>query len=254
MLADYAHFERVAHLEEIPLPGGEQAIRQPWRIAAGCLYRIYGEALERLDLEFIRRLDQRAWPVLRQMLAKGIHTPPTSSAGRLFDAVAALIGLRYEVHYEAQAAIELEMLADGEPCKDVYVYAVEGRPMVVRTRGIIQGVVADLNGGKSVPFIASKFHSTLADMILETCRRIRTIASLRRVALSGGVFQNVRLLTETVERLSSDGFIVYTHSRVPPNDGGLTLGQVAVANAVLRGKAKAEAVKEEIVSQPEPQP
>lgn len=235
LLADYARFERVAHLEEIPLPGGEQAIRQPWRIAAGCLYRVYGEALERLDLEFIEKLDRQAWPVLRQMLAKGIRTPPTSSAGRLFDAIAALIGLRREVQYEAQAAIEVEMLAGDEPCKESYPYAIDGRPMVVQTRGVIRGVVEDLRKGKAASLIASKFHSTMADIILETCRRIRALASVGRVALSGGVFQNVRLLTETVERLSSDGFLVYTHSLVPPNDGGLALGQAAVADAVLRG-------------------
>ena len=105
----FAQFERLAHLEEVPLPGGEQAIRQPWRTAAACLQHVYDEAMEELDLPFMRRLDRRVWRVTRQMLAGGINSPLTSSAGRLFDAVAALVGLCDEVQYEAQAAIELEM-------------------------------------------------------------------------------------------------------------------------------------------------
>jgi hydrogenase maturation protein HypF len=234
LLADLAHCERLAHLEEVPLPGGEQAIRQPWRMAAAYLHQVYGDAMEGLDLGFVRRLDRRAWPVIRQMLAKGVNSPPTSSAGRLFDAVAALLGLRDEVHYEGQAAVELEVLASEDP---VDVYPVRLRhdptPLVVETQDIIRGVVRDLIKGEPAPRIAAKFHATLAAIILEVCRQLRTLTGQRRVALSGGVFQNVLLLTQAVSRLEAHGFEVYTHSQVPPNDGGIALGQVAVANALL---------------------
>jgi hydrogenase maturation protein HypF len=235
LLAEYGRFERLAHLEYIPLPGGEQAIRQPWRIAAAWLYRHFGDAMEDLDLLFVRRLDRRAWPVVRQMLTKRLNAPLTSSAGRLFDAVAALLGLRDEVQYEAQAAIELEMLTE-EGGKETYPFRIDGHPMIVHTSSIIQGVVEDLVAGKSIASIATKFQTTLAEIILETCRQIRTLAGVKEVALSGGVFQNMRLFTDTVERLSADGFLVHTHRRVPPNDGGLALGQAVVANAVLMGR------------------
>ena len=111
LVTTYAHFERLAHLEEVPLPGGEQAIRQPWRVAAAYLSLVYGEAMESLHIDFVQRLARRDWRVLRQMLARGLNAPLSSSAGRLFNAVAALVGLRNEVQYEAQAAMELEMLA-----------------------------------------------------------------------------------------------------------------------------------------------
>jgi hydrogenase maturation protein HypF len=234
LMATTAHFERLAHLEEVPLPGGEQAIRQPWRMAAVYLDHVYGEAMPHLDLDFMHRLEHRSWRVMRQMLARGINAPLTSSAGRLFDAVAALLGLRHEVQYEAQAAVELEMLAE-ETSGDAYPFCIRSasRPMVVETQGVIRGVVDDVRQGAPAGRIATKFHATLAEMILETCHRLRERTGLQRVVLSGGVFQNVCLLTMAISRLAARGFEVYTHSQVPPNDGGIALGQVAVANAIL---------------------
>jgi hydrogenase maturation protein HypF len=234
LVASYAAFERLAHLEEVPLPGGVQAIRQPWRVAAVYLHRVYGAEMEALGLDFVHRLDQRRWRVIRQMLARGVNSPLTSSAGRFFDAIAALIGLRDEVQYEAQAAVELEMLADETPVEG-YPFCLhhDGRPMVVETKGIIRGVVDDLLRGAPAPLIAGKFHTTLTEIILIVCCHIRELTSLRQVALSGGVFQNIRLLTMVVSRLKAHGFEVYTHSQVPPNDGGISLGQAAVANAIL---------------------
>ncbi len=237
LVADYSHFERLAHLEEIPLPGGDQAIRQPWRMAGAYLHHVYGDAMEGLDLDFIRRLDRRVWQVIRQMMARGVNSPLTSSAGRLFDAVAALLSLRDEVQYEAQAAVELEMLADGTP-SEAYPFRILGgqRPMVIETKGIIKGVVEDLTKGEPAPLIAAKFHATLGEIIIEVCCRIRELTGRGQVALSGGVFQNVRLLTETVAQLAAAGFEVYTHSRIPPNDGGIALGQAAVASAILANR------------------
>ena len=148
LVTTYAHFERLAHLEEVPLPGGEQAIRQPWRVAAAYLDLVYGEAMESLNIDFVHRLARRDWRVLRQMLARGVNSPLSSSAGRLFDAVAALVGLRDEVQYEAQAAMELEMLAEGR-LEDGYPFRIrhQARPMVVEIQGIIKGVVDDLTQG-----------------------------------------------------------------------------------------------------------
>jgi hydrogenase maturation protein HypF len=235
LLAEYGSFSRAAHLEEIPLPGGEQAIRHPWRTAVAYLYHAFGEDMERLDLDLLKQQDSRARMLVGRMIRKGIHSPLTSSAGRLFDGVAALVGLRDEVEYEAQAAIELEMLAEGQAfAKESYPFHIlDHRPMVVGTQGIIKGIVADVLAGEPADTISNKFHTTVADIILETCRRIRHETGVRQVALSGGVFQNARLLTESFERLSADGFVVFTHRAVPPHDGGLALGQIAIATAVL---------------------
>jgi hydrogenase maturation protein HypF len=234
LVTTYSHFERLAHLEEVPLPGGEQAIRQPWRVAAAYLSLVYGEAMERLNIAFVQRLARRDWRVLRQMLARGVNSPLSSSAGRLFDAVAALVGLRDEVQYEAQAAMELERLAEGR-WEDGYAFRIrhEARPMVVEIQGIIQGVVDDVLRGQSTARIAAKFHATLGEVILQVCCRIRELTGLQQVALSGGVFQNILLLTRVMTNLQAKGFEVYTHSQVPPNDGGLALGQAAVASALL---------------------
>jgi hydrogenase maturation protein HypF len=234
LMASYAEFERLAHLEEVPLPGGARAIRQPWRMAAAYLHHVYGDALEDLDLALVQRLDHRTWRVIRQMLARGINAPLTSSAGRLFDAIAALLGLRDEVQYEGQAAVELEMLAEDMPI-EAYSFGLrcDRRPMVVETKAMIRGVVDDLLSGEPAPRIAAKFHTTLAEIVLVVCGHIRELTSLGQVALSGGVFQNIHLLTLVVSRLMAHGFEVYTHRRVPPNDGGISLGQAAVANAIL---------------------
>jgi hydrogenase maturation protein HypF len=127
------------------------------------------------------------------------------------------------------------MLAEGQAlAKESYPFHIlDHRPMVVGTQGIIKGIVADVLAGEPADTISNKFHTTVADIILETCRRIRHETGVRQVALSGGVFQNARLLTESFERLSADGFVVFTHRAVPPNDGGLALGQIAIATAVL---------------------
>ncbi|OQW30601.1 MAG: hypothetical protein A4E19_09515 [Nitrospira sp. SG-bin1] len=241
LLTEYHRFDRLAYLGELPLPGGEQAIHQPWRMAAACLYHAYGDAMARLDLPFLHRMKDRVSPVVKWMIAKQINTPLTSSAGRLFDGIASLVGVRDEVQYDAQAAIELELLAEERTEKDLYpiCFHDQGNGFIAGTRGIIRGVVDDLVIHTPAPVIASRFHSTMAALIHQTCRRIRRTTGLRDVALSGGCFQNVRLLTETVERLSADGFKVLTHHKVPPNDGGLALGQVAVAAAVLeKGRRK----------------
>jgi len=230
LLADLDGFERAGSFQEVPMPGGEAAIREPWRMAAVFLQVAYGEAMGELDLAFVRRLDRAAWRILSGAAKGGLNAPPTSSAGRLFDAVASLLGLRDRVDFEAQAAMELEALAAPEADR---VYSVDlqerdGR-IVVQTPDIFRGVVEDLLAEIGAEQIASRFHATLADVMVRTCRRLRDRSGLDRVALSGGVFQNATLLRLAVDGLRRSGFQVYTHHQVPPNDGGLALGQAAIA-------------------------
>lgn len=233
LLADLEGFERVGSFQEVAMPGGEAAVREPWRMAAVFLQAAYGEAMEELDLAFVRRLDRSAWRLLSRAAERGLNAPLTSSAGRLFDAVASILGLRDRVDFEAQAAMELEVLAEPEADR---VYAVnleeiDGR-MIVRTPDIVRGVVEDILAGVGCDRIGSRFHATLADVIVKTCGRLRQRSGLDRVALSGGVFQNIRLSRLAVDGLGRAGFQVYTHHQVPPNDGGLALGQAAIATRV----------------------
>ena len=230
LVADLGGFERAGHLEPVPLPGGDAAVREPWRMAAVFLRAAYGEAMSTLDLPFVRRLDPAAWRVLSRASDQGLNSPLTTSAGRLFDAVASLLGLRDRVGFEAQAAMELETLA--EPAAD-RVYATRlgetGGALVVRTPDVVRGIVDDLLADVPAARIAARFHATLADVIARVCARIRERTGLAAVTLSGGVFQNVWLLSAAIDRLEAGGFEVYRHCQVPANDGGLALGQAAVA-------------------------
>ena len=239
LLADLDGFERVGSFQEVAMPGGEAAVREPWRMAAIFLQAVYGEAMEKLDLAFMARLDRSAWRLLSRATERGLNAPPTSSAGRLFDAVASLLGLRDRVDFEAQAAMELEALAVPDADR---VYAVDldeqdGRT-IVRTPHIVRGVVEDLLAGVGADRIGSRFHATLAEVIVRTCCRLRDRSGLDRVALSGGVFQNVRLSRLAVEGLGRAGFQVYTHHQVPPNDGGLALGQAAIAARLREDRSR----------------
>ena len=219
------------------MPGGDAAVREPWRMAAAFLQTAYGEAMMELDLAFVERLDRAAWRRLHRAAERGLNAPPTSSAGRLFDAVASLLGVRDRVDFEAQAAMELEALAKAEADR-LYPVGLEDRDgrLVVRTSDIIRGVVEDLLNGEETGRISSRFHATLAEVIVRTCHLLRRRSGLDRVALSGGVFQNVSLLRLAVDRLERTGFHVYTHHQVPPNDGGLALGQAAIAARLLEDR------------------
>jgi hydrogenase maturation protein HypF len=236
LVADLAGFERVGHFEPVPLPGGDAAIRQPWRMAAVFLRAAYGEAMATLDLAFIRRLDPAAWRRLARAAEHGLNSPLTSSAGRLFDAVASLLGVRDRVDFEAQAAMELEALADPEADR-VYAARIDetGAALVVHTPDVVRAIVDDLLSEVPAARIAARFHATLADILTQVCERIRARTDLTAVTLSGGVFQNAWLLAAAVRRLEAGGFEVYTHQQVPANDGGLALGQAAVAARLAAG-------------------
>lgn len=236
MIADLKGFERFAHLAYVPLPGGEQAIRQPWRTALAYLCRSYGDTFLNLDIPFVQQLDQAKCRLLTQMMAKGINCPPTSSLGRLFDAVAALIGLRGEVAYEGQAAIELEVQAArmGGAEAEVYPFGFQDlSPLRLDVSQMLRAIVRDIQRGIALPVMAARFHTTIAELLTTACCRAREQSGCGIVALSGGVFQNRFLLEQCTARLSKRGFEIYMNRRVPPNDGGISFGQLAVAAAQL---------------------
>ena len=235
LVADYANFERLGHLEYLPLPGGATAIRRPYRIALAYLQTLLGRVPELPFLDEVSLEEQR---IVLQQVNKGLNSPLTSSCGRLFDAVAALMGVRGEISYDAQAAIELEMLAreanggGAERWLDrpypFYVGKAKGQ-LLIRVGGLLEAIVGDMHAQVSPPEISQRFHATIAMVVREMCVRIREQHQLSTVALSGGCFQNRLLLRLVHAALQSEGFQVLIHGRVPPNDGGIALGQVAVA-------------------------
>jgi hydrogenase maturation protein HypF len=231
LLADLAGFQRLGHLRPILLPGGDAAMRAPWRLALAALR----DAGEQDDL--LSRIDRHQRESIARMLDRRVACPAATSAGRWFDAVAAIVGARDAVTYEGQASLELEALAWLDPDSGSYPFAVEdprAAPFVLDLRHTVRGVAADVRRGERPSRIAARFHATLADAVLEACRRARHAHDVRTVALSGDCFQN-RLLTESAQALlQADGFEVLVHRRVPPNDGGIALGQAAVAVSRLR--------------------
>lgn len=223
LLVTTASFERFAHLRPFRLPGGDRAVKEPRRSALGVLYELLGErALEvvgHLFTDSERRL-------LLHMLRQGIHSPVTTSAGRLFDAVASLVHGRQVVNDEGQAAMELEFLAHRVRSDEAYPFALlDGCPYVLDWSPTVQAILEDVRSGVEPAQVAVRFHNTLVEMMVAVARR----AGLERVALSGGCFQNAYLTERAVRRLSEAGFRPCWHQRVPPNDGGIALGQVVGA-------------------------
>jgi hydrogenase maturation protein HypF len=230
LLAGYADFERAAHIRYVPMPGGTAAIREPWRMAAGCLIEYFGREAFEKRVPFIEQLDRRLAETILRMVERGVNTPKTSSCGRLFDAVAALAGLCRSVTYEAQAAIALEMCLEPGP-PDGYSFHLSdvARPWLIDCRSMFEALLEDLACSTSVGAISRRFHNGLAEVLCETAKRLRNETGLERVCLSGGCFQNAYLFETLVARLTAAGFAVFTHAEVPAGDGGLALGQALVA-------------------------
>ena len=225
-------FARRAHLRYVPLPGGDNAIRQPWRSALAHLRETFGSEASSLPLPLFESIPRKQIGVVDTMLARGIQTLNTSSCGRLFDAVASILGIRYESTYEGQAAVELETTASDD--ERTYSFEItSGDPIEVDTRPLIESIVRDMISGCDIADISARFHNTISRIIAETCIRIRERDGLNRVCLSGGTFQNLRLLAHCVQHLRQLSFEVYVHHRVPPNDGGLSLGQAVIASQIL---------------------
>ena len=241
LIGDCRGFQRAAHLQYLPLPGGDEAVRRPYRIAWAYLQTLLGQEVAERALPDLPALERET---LTRMVAREINTAQTSSAGRLFDAFSALLGLSHETSYEAQAAIRLEMAADKGAPGDSYPYglAPEGEPQrwgrtedwvaqsqVIGLAPLFAAVLEDRARGLSVADIAYRLHDALAAMIVDVVERLGKESGLRRVALSGGCWQNRLLLSLTVPRLRNSGFEVLLHRQAPANDGGIALGQAAIA-------------------------
>jgi len=235
LLADLTAFERRAHFRYVPLPGGDQAIREPWRVALSYLIDTFGGRQAWPDLPWFDAIQPKKLDLTETIIRRRVNTVQTSSCGRLFDAVASILGLRHQVNFEGQAAIQLEMIA--EPGReDCYPFEIEsGEPWQVDMRPAIREIAADVR--RCAPAaISARFHNTIAAVIVEVCRRLRAAEKRNRVCLSGGAFQNAYLLTRAATGLRNGGFEVFLHSAVPPNDGGLSLGQALIAGRLTRSR------------------
>ena len=233
LLADFSGFTRRAHLRNILLPGGDAAVRQPWRMALSYLRDALGQQIPNKLLCF-QGIDERQVALVDAMLMRRIQTVETSSCGRLFDAVAALLGVASEVTFEGQAAIALEAMADCGVDQRYDFEIEEGETMILDFRPVIAAMVKDLSRGRRAGEISASFHNTLSAAIGEVCGRIGAADGVNRVCLSGGSFQNLYLLGRTVVELRRRGFGVFLHAQVPANDGGLSLGQAMIANQRVR--------------------
>ena len=250
LIAGYEGFERAAHFEYVPLPGGAAAIREPWRMAVSYLAHHFGrEFLKpqflKLDIPFLRQLNRPKAELLLRMMEQGVNSPLTSSCGRLFDAVAALVGIRQQVNYEAQAAIELEMAMASPDVKlpktaspeEDTAYPMklvpEGDHWIIGTRPLFEALLDDLGRNLPVGAISRRFHNGLVEGFVQLATLLQKKTALNRVCLSGGTFHNIYLSERLEARLSEAGFEVFTQKEVPSGDGGLSLGQALVAAAKL---------------------
>jgi hydrogenase maturation protein HypF len=232
LVAGYENFERAAHFEYVPMPGGAAAIHEPWRMAVSSLVHHFGKDFLKMKLPFLDGIASPKLDLLLQVLERRINSPLTSSCGRLFDAVAAAAGIRQEVTYEAQAAIELEMATGSNGSDDVaYDFRLLPGPdsLIISTRPMFESLVEDVCQRRPIAEISRKFHNGLANVFVKIAERLREHTSLSRVCLSGGTFNNLYLTAQLVSRLGENGFEVFTQNEVPAGDGGLSLGQAMVA-------------------------
>ncbi len=235
MVADYHGFQRLGHLEYLPLPGGTAAIKKPYRTAIGYLLTLLGDDALKKDLAFLKDVGTVEIDVIKKQLERRFNSPLTSSMGRLFDAVSALIGVRSEIDYEGQAAVELEMIAydaTSQVGSMSYPYSItnSGGVNIIQLRELFSAITSDLRRGLPAAAISARFHNTVARMVSEMCQRIAGTTGIKEAALGGGVFQNRLLLRTALPLLKTGGFSVLTHRQAPTNDGGVSLGQAVIAN------------------------
>ncbi|MBE9167901.1 carbamoyltransferase HypF [Pleurocapsales cyanobacterium LEGE 06147] len=223
-------FKRIAHLRTFRLPGGEKAVKEPRRVAIGLLYELLGDKLfERKELTPIQAFTVRELTILKTMLQKNVNAPITSSAGRLFDAVASIVGLRQENRYEGQAAMELEFALSGLPTEERYKFELIEplatdtlSPAIVDWAIMVRDILTDIYLGLPIGQISAKFHNTLVEMMIAVAKYARK----KHIVLTGGCFQNKYLTERAIQRLRAEKFLPYWHQRIPPNDGGIALGQI----------------------------
>lgn len=235
MVADWKSYQRVGHLEYIPMPGGEAAIRRPYRMALSYLYTLFGDdvSLDGLPLGQVDGIERQ---VIAQQIEKRINSPLTSSAGRLFDTIAAIIGVRERIDYDGQAALELELASAGEEQdSQSYPFFIDPEEGVgiVRVQETILSVMHDLRAGIPTTIISLRFHRTVAAMIAKMCAQIAQQTDVHRVVLTGGVLQNRLLRRLATSALMDEGLEVFSHHRIPCNDGGISLGQAVIAHFAL---------------------
>jgi len=233
LLVENAHYSRLAHLKYSSMPGSDAAINEPWRMAVSYLYQAFGDEFLNFDLPFINKIGKKKIEIILQMTNKGINCPETSSMGRLFDGISALLGICNRATYEGQPAIMLEQWANGKNSQKNYQFDWQKKNGIyqISTATIIKDLVDELIQGKSPDEISYKFHLTLIELFTELCKKLKLETGLNRIVLSGGVFQNITLLTGLQNALKNESFLVYSHEKVPTNDGGISLGQAAIAEA-----------------------
>jgi hydrogenase maturation protein HypF len=231
LVAGFENFLRVAHFDYVPMPGGDQAIREPWRMAVAYLFHHFGRDFLKWKSSFVESLDPSQLEVVLRMMEEGVNSPRTSSCGRLFDAVAALAGVRSRVNYEAQAAIELEMSMneDGDDTAYPMHVLLDGDIRIIDTRRAFELILMDLDMQVPVAVISRRFHHGLVNVFTQLAESIRIESALNRVCLSGGAFHNAYLLTRLKKQMERSNFEVFVHSQVPAGDGGLSLGQALIA-------------------------
>jgi hydrogenase maturation protein HypF len=236
LTADLEDFERKAHFEYLPLPGGEAAVKKPYRTATGYIYNLLGEEALTDGIPCLDNIDTTELELIKQQVDKGLNTPLTSSCGRLFDAVSALTGVCGEINYSAQAAIELEMAAYGIEDEKSYRFALaeENGIIVIKLKDLLKDIIAEIKNGTPKGAISARFHNTVALITLKVCLSIAQESGLNMVALSGGCFQNRRLLKKLSALFKENGFKVITNRFVPPNDGCISLGQAVIASNRLK--------------------
>lgn len=233
LLADCRQFTRLGHCRYLRLPGGEKAIREPWRLAVWLLYELYGREFVTWQIPFNGTLPA-GWELLVSAAEKGINAPLSSGVGRLFDAASALLGLCHVIHYEGQAAVELELAAQGQRGAALPYDIQEGQLKILDFRPAFAAMMEQLRRGKTGGELSAAFHTTMAAAVVDMVGRISRDIGIRQVALSGGVWQNMTLLKEVIRMLQQNGFIVYIHHQVPANDGGLALGQAVIAGETIK--------------------
>ncbi len=231
----HGRFQRMGHLKYVQQPGGDIAAKEPYRMAFSYLYDAFGEDLFKLKIEVVKKY-KKEFETFSKMSSTGVNSHPTSSMGRLFDAVASIIGVRDISTYEGQAAIELESIALGKGYKSYDFEILENN--VLDTSSIIKGIVADLSAGIIPDNISYKFHNTIAKALAKICKTISKDMKLKKVCLSGGVFQNALLVEAALRELKKMRLEVYINEKVPANDGGISLGQVRFAKDVLSSSRK----------------
>ena len=229
MIADLKESTRFKHFDYVPMPGGEKAVDEPWRMAYSYIFKYSGDIFDYESLSVFNSIETKKLSMIKEMLVKKINAPLTSGAGRLFDAVSAILGLCPEATFDSEAPMRLESVIDCETT-DFYPFQADTNIVFAET---IKAIIDDLHKQK-ISVISAKFHNTIARVILEVSQQIRKVTSLKKVILSGGVFQNKYLLEKSLYLLKLNGFKVFTNHLVPSNDGGISLGQISIASKIKR--------------------